>query len=71
MEITKEMIEDCVSDTSINGMYYKLYQMIIDEIENQISDKRLNSIIETLKYVGIDCSVMSNPEIIFEYSKLI
>jgi hypothetical protein len=71
MEITKEMIKDCVSDTSINGMYYKLYQMIIDEIENQISDKRLNSIIETLKYVGIECHEMSKPEIIFEYSKLI
>ena len=71
MEITQEMIEDCVSDTSINGRYYKLYQMIINEVEKQISDKRLNSMIDTLNYVGIDCRKMSKPEILFEYSKLI
>jgi hypothetical protein len=71
MEITQEMIEECVSDTSINGRYYKLYQMLINEVENQISDKRLNSMIDTLNYVGIDCRKMSKPEILFEYSKLI
>jgi len=71
MEITQEMIEKCVNDTSINGKYYKLYQMLIDEIENQISDKQLDSMVDTLNYVGIDCNKMSKPEILFEYSKLI
>jgi hypothetical protein len=71
MDITEEMIEDCVSDLSINGKYNKLYQMLINEVENQISDKRLNSMVDTLNYVGLDCRKMSKLEILFEYSKLI
>ena len=70
-KITEEMIEDCVSDLSINGKYNKLYQMLINEVENQISDKRLNSMVDTLNYVGLDCRKMSKLEILFEYSKLI
>ena len=70
MEITNEMIENCVSDLSINGKYNKLYQMLINEVENQISDKRLNSMVDTLNYVGLDCRKMSKLDIIFEYSKL-
>ena len=71
MDITEEMIEDCVSDLSINGKYNKLYQMLINEVESQISDKRLNSMVDTLSYVGLDCRKMSKLEILFEYSKLI
>lgn len=71
MDITEEMIEDYVSDLSINGKYNKLYQMLINEVENQISDKRLNSMVDTLNYVGLDCRKMSKLEILFEYSKLI
>lgn len=71
MDITEEMIEDCVSDLSINGKYNKLYQMLINEVENQISDKRLNSIVDTLSYIGLDCRKMAKLEILFEYSKLI
>lgn len=71
MDITEEMIEDCVSDLSINGKYNKLYQMLINEVENQISDKRLNSMVDTLNYVGLDSRKMSKLEILFEYSKLI
>ena len=70
MDITEEMIEDCVSDLSKNGKYNKLYQMLINEVENQISDKRLNSMVDTLNYVGLDCRKMSKLDIIFEYSKL-
>ena len=71
MDITEEMIEDCVSDLSINGKYKKLYQMMINEVENQISNKRLNSMVDTLNYVGLDIRKMSKLEILFEYSKLI
>ena len=71
MDITEEIIEDCVSDLSINGKYNKLYQMLINEVENQISDKRLNSMVDTLNYVGLGCRKMSKLEILFEYSKLI
>lgn len=71
MDITEEMIEDCVSDLSINGKYNKLYQMLINEVESQISYKRLNSMVDTLNYVGLDCRKMSKLEILFEYSKLI
>lgn len=71
MDITEEMIEDCISDLSINGKYNKLYQMLINEVENQISEKRLNSMADTLNYVGLDCCKMSKLEILFEYSKLI
>jgi len=71
MDITEEMIEDCVSDLSINGKYNKLYQMLINEVEKQISDKRLNSMVDTLNYVGLNCRKMSKLEILFEYSKLI
>ena len=68
---TEEMIKDCVSDLSINGKYNKLYQMLINEVESQISNKRLNSMVDTLNYVGLDCRRMSKLEILFEYSKLI
>ena len=71
MDITEEMIEDCVSDLSINGKYNKLYQMLINEVDSQISDKSLNSMVDTLNYVGLDCRKMSKLEILFEYSKLI
>ena len=71
MDITLEMIEDCVSDLSINGKYNKLYQMLINEVENQISDERLNYMVDTLNYVGLNCRNMSKLEILFEYSKLI
>ena len=71
MDITEEMIEDCVSDLSINGNYNKLYQMLINEVEKQISNKRLNSMVDTLNYVGLDIRKMSKLEILFEYSKLI
>jgi hypothetical protein len=70
MEITKEMIEVCVSDTSKNGKYRNLYQMIINEIEYQISEKKLNSMIDVLNYTGFDCVKLSKAEILFEYSKL-
>lgn len=71
MDITEEMIEDCISDLSINGKYKQLYQMLINGVENQISDKRLNSMVDTLSYVGLDCRKMSKLEILFEYSRLI
>ena len=71
MDIAEEIIEDCVSDLSINGKYNKLYQMLINEVENQISDKRLNSMVDRLNYVGLDIRKMSKLEILFEYSKLI
>ena len=71
MEITREMIDECINDTSFNGKYVKFYQMLIDSIEYNIADGRLNSMISTLNYVGINCDNMSKCEIIFEYSKLI
>ena len=71
MDITEEIIKDCVSDLSINGKYNKLYQMLINEVDSQISDKSLNSMVDTLNYVGLDCRKMSKLEILFEYSKLI
>lgn len=71
MDITEEMIEDCVSDLSINGKYNKLYQMLINEVDNQISDSRLNLMVDTLNYVGLDCRKMSKLEVLFEYSNII
>ena len=71
MKITQEMIQECVADTSIDGKYYTFYQMLINEVENQVSDKKLNSMIDTLNYAGLDCRKMSKLEILFEYSKLI
>jgi hypothetical protein len=71
MEITQEMIRECVSDLSLNGKYYKLFEMLTNEVDSQISDKQLNSMLETLKFVGIECSGKSKLEILYEYSKLI
>jgi len=71
MEITQEIIDAYVADVSVDGKYQQLYQMIVNSIENQVSDKRLLSMIDTLNYVGLDCKRMSKPEILFEYSKLI
>ena len=70
MEITQEMIDECVADTSINGKYMQLYQYLINALENEISYERLNSMVDTLNYVGLDCNKMSKSEIVFEYSKL-
>ncbi len=70
MDITEEMIEDCINDTSVDGKYNKLYQMIIDSIENNISDNKIKSIMDTLQYSGIDTTNMNKPELLFEYSKL-
>ena len=69
--ISQEMIDECVADTSIDGGYFHLYQMLINSVENQISDRRLDSMIDTLNYIGLNCSKMSKLEILFEYSKLI
>lgn len=71
MEITKELIEDAVSDLSIGGKYSNLYTMLVEEVDNQISDIKIKSIIETLEYIGVYCQNMSKLEILFEYSKLI
>lgn len=72
MDITKEMIKDCVSDLSVNGKYNKLYQMLIDEVENQISNDYLDSmLINILNYFDLDYSKMSKLEILFKYSELI
>ena len=70
MDITEEMIEDCINDTSVGGKYYKLYQMIVDSIDNNISDNKIKSIMDILQYSGIDTTNMSKPELLFEYSKL-
>ncbi len=70
MDITEEMIEDSINDTSVDGKYNKLYQMIVDSIENNISDNKIKSIMDTLQYSGIDTTNMSKPELLFEYSKL-
>ncbi len=70
MDITEEMIEDCINDTSVDGKYNKLYQMIVDSIDNNISDNKIKSIMDTLLYSGIDTTNMSKPELLFEYSKL-
>ena len=50
--------------------YNKLYQMIVDSIDNNISDNKIKSIMDTLLYSGIDTTNMSKPELLFEYSKL-
>lgn len=72
MEITREMIQKCVSDTSIGGKFYQLYSMLIEEMDNEFSEDRMERITETLDYVGIcDTSIMSKAEKIFEYSQLI
>lgn len=70
MDITEEMIEDSINDTSVDGKYNKLYQMIVDSIDNNISDNKIKSIMDTLLYSGIDTTNMSKPELLFEYSKL-
>lgn len=70
MDITEKMIEDCINDTSVDGKYNKLYQMIVDSIDNNISDNKIKSIMDTLLYSGIDTTNMSKPELLFEYSKL-
>ena len=70
MDITEEMIEDCINDTSVDGKYNKLYQMIVDSIDNNISDNKIKSIMDILQYSGIDTTNMSKPELLFEYSKL-
>ena len=70
-KITQEMVRDAVSDLSTYGKYYWLYQMLIDEVENQISDKKLTLIIHELNNSNVDCRKMSKLAILFEYTNLI
>lgn len=70
-EILKQMIDDCVCDLSINGKYQQMYQMLINSIEENIPVNRLNSMINTLNFVGVRHEKLSKAEILFEYSKLI
>lgn len=66
----EEVIEECVADTSINGKYCRLYRALINEVEYSVSDKKMNSMLDTLNYVGINTHGMSKAEILFEYSQL-
>ena len=71
MEITKEMIAECISDTRIGGGYQKLYEMITDEIENQYSESTFKRIKETLEFYDISADGMTKMEMLYEYSQLI
>jgi len=71
MNITQEMIDECINDTSINGKYIKFYEMLENSFTDNISGKRLKSIKATLDYVGIDYENMSKFEILYKYSQLI
>lgn len=71
MQITEDMIKECVSDTRICGSYQKLYEMITNEIENQHSESAFQRIKETLEFYDIDIKGMSKMEMLYEYSQLI
>lgn len=71
MEITQEMIDDCLKDTSINGKLVKLFYMIQQSMDNYYPIERMNSIAGTLQYCDIDTSKMSQFEMLNAYSELI
>lgn len=71
MDITQEMVDRFVNDLSINGEFYRIFEMIDISITKTYGDERIEEMISTLKWCGKYNGTMSKIDILLEYSKLL
>ena len=72
--ITQDLLNEIIQDTSINGKYFRFYEMLQEELDNY-SNKRIEQMKATLKFVYPNLSSEINTydkmKVLYEYSKLI
>lgn len=72
--ISQELLNEIIQDTSFNGKYVRLYEMLQDELDNY-SDTKIEEMKDTLKFVRPDLSTKIDSydkmKVLYEYSKLI
>lgn len=72
--ITQDLLSEIIQDTSFNGKYVKLYEMLQDELDNY-SDTKIEEMKGTLKFVRPNLSnkidLYDKMKVLYEYSKLI
>jgi hypothetical protein len=71
MEITYEMIADCMKDTATDGKLIQLHTMIQQAMNQYYDNDRMESILGTLHYCDVDTSNMSQLDILRAYAELL
>jgi len=72
--IEQDLLNEIIQDTSIGGKYSKFYEMLQEEL-NKYSEKRIEDIKGTLKYVypklSNEIDSYDKMRILYEYSLLL
>lgn len=72
--IEQDLLNEIIRDTSIGGKYSKFYEMLQEEL-NQYSEKRIEDIKVTLKYVypklSNEIDSYDKMRVLYEYSLLL
>lgn len=72
--IEQDLLNEIIKDTSIGGKYSKFYEMLQEEL-NQYSEKRIEDIKGTLKYVhpklSNEIDSYDKMRVLYEYSLLL
>jgi hypothetical protein len=72
--IDQDLLNEIMQDTSFNGKYCRLYEMLQDELDNY-SDSRIEQMKDTLKFVRPNLSSKIDQydkmKVLYEYSNLI
>jgi hypothetical protein len=72
--IEQDLLNEIIQDTSIGGKYSKFYEMLQEEL-NQYSEKRIEDIKKTLKFVNPKLSneidSYDKMRVLYEYSLLL
>jgi hypothetical protein len=72
--ITQDLLNEIIQDTSINGKYFRFYEMLQEELDNY-SNKRIEQMKGTLKFAYPNLSskidTYDKMKVLYEYSKLI
>jgi hypothetical protein len=71
--IEQDLLNEIIRDTSCDGKFIKFYEMLQEEL-NQYSEKRIEDIKETLKFVypklSIEIDSYDKMKVLYEYSLL-
>jgi hypothetical protein len=72
--IEQDLLNEIIQDTSIGGKYSQFYEMLQEELE-RYTDKRIEGIKETLKYVhpkiSNEIDSYDKMRVLYEYSLLL
>ncbi|WP_296683410.1 hypothetical protein [Flavobacterium sp.] len=72
--IDQDLLNEIMQDTSFNGKYCRLYEMLQDELDNY-SDSRIEQMKDTLKfvrpYLSSKIDSYDKMKVLYEYSNLI